>query len=61
MTHEKYLERQDKARQEAIEFQTDIAPNSNLSYAELLEWEAYFRRLARRLGLTKEFKENGVL
>ena len=60
MASEKYEKRKAKARQEAIEFQTDIFPNSNLSWGELYEWQQYFRSLGRRFGLMKEFKENGI-
>ena len=60
MTHAKRLERKEKARQEAIEFQTDIMPNSNLSWEKLHEWQKYFYRLGKRLGLLREFKENGI-
>jgi len=32
-----------------------------MSYGELQEWQQRFEELARKFGLTAEFKENGIL
>ena len=48
------------ARQEAIDWQIWVS-EQNLSYGELAEYQDYFTKLARRFGLTKEFRENGII
>ena len=47
------------ARQEAIDWQNDVA-NHNYSYGELAEAAEHFEKLGRRYGLLKEFRENGI-
>lgn len=49
-----------KARQQAIDWQSDFE-NHNFSYSELADYQAYFATLAKRYGLVKEFKENGII
>ena len=49
-----------KAREQAIEWQYDFN-NHNCSYLELVKFAEYFTRLAKRYGLVKEFKENGII
>lgn len=51
-----------KARAEdaAIEWQDDF-PNHNYSYGELAYFQNHFTRLAKRYGLTKVFRENGII
>ena len=48
------------ARQEAIEWQADFC-NHDYSWGECAEFWAYFEKLARRYGLVKEFRENGII
>lgn len=63
MTSERMtLYRRYKANAEysAIEWQNDFA-NHNYSYGELAEWQAHFEKLARRYGLLKVFRENGII
>jgi len=48
-----------KARQKAIEWQTDFA-NNNYSWEDLSQKTTYFERLGKRYGLLKEFHENGI-
>ena len=48
------------AEDAAIEWQLDF-PNHNYSYGELLYFQEYFTRLAKRYGLTKVFRENGII
>ena len=55
-----YQERKNKAREEAIEWQRDFE-NHNYYWSELADWGEYFTKLAKRYGLTKEFKENGII
>lgn len=56
----KYQELKQKAREQAIEWQ-QIASNKNLYYSELAEYNKYFTKLAKKFGLIKEFKENGII
>lgn len=56
----KRIKTQADARQAAIDWQ-HWASEQNLSYGELFEYEDYFRKLAKRFGLTKEFRENGII
>lgn len=46
--------------EEAIEWQLDFG-NHSYSYGELNEFQYYFERLAKRYGLVKEFRENGII
>ena len=55
-----YKERKESARQKAIEWQFNWE-NTNYSYYELKTWTDYFERLAKRYGLTREFRENGII
>lgn len=56
----KYQIEKEKARQEAIEWQYDF-DNHNYSYYELWLQQIRFEKLARRFGLRKEFRENGII
>lgn len=60
MSKTNYQKRKEAARQEAIDWQHDF-PNHNYSYGEIAYWCAYFEELAKRYGLTEEFKENGII
>lgn len=55
-----YQELKNKAREEAKAWQLDFA-NNNYSYEEIGNVGEYFIKLAKRYGLTKEFKENGII
>lgn len=53
-----------KTKSEAIQFAIDWQhnqSNKSLSYGEIAEYTENFRILAKKFGLTKEFKENGIL
>lgn len=54
------LTKQAELRQQAIDWQRTIE-YQNYSYSELAEWQGYFETLARKYGLIKEFKENGII
>lgn len=55
-----YQELKSKAREEAKAWQLDFV-NNNYSYEEFFEAQLEFVKLAKRYGLTKEFKENGII
>lgn len=48
------------AENEAMEWQADFH-NHDYSYSELAYFQDYFTRLAKRYGLTKVFRENGII
>ena len=56
----KYQRAKQNARNKAVEWQSDFC-NHNYSYGELAYYGEYFSRLARRYGLVREFKENGII
>lgn len=56
----KYQERKEEAREQAIIWQLE-AGKKHLSYTELAEAGEHFTKLAKRYGLIKEFKENGII
>lgn len=56
----KYQKEKEKIRAFAIEWQRDISDLS-LCCLDLAEWGYYFARVARRYGLTREFRENGII
>lgn len=56
----KYQEEKARAREKAIEWQLDFC-NHNYSWGELAEFGEYFSKLAKRYGLIREFRENGVI
>lgn len=55
-----YQERKTAAREKAINWQNDFE-NHNYSWLELAQWQQYFKKLAKRYGLTEEFTENGII
>lgn len=56
----KYFYYKEQSRQEAIFWQIDFS-NHNYSYLELYNYGEYFYKKAKRYGLIREFKENGVI
>lgn len=56
----KYQRAKQNARNKAVEWQNDFC-NHDYSYGELAYYGEYFSRLARRYGLVREFKENGII
>jgi len=48
------------ARDMGIEYQL-WASEQNLSYGELIEWTEYLTKIAKRYGLLKEFREEGII
>lgn len=55
-----YREKKAKAREEAIRWQAEFQDH-DYSYSELVYWQAHFEKLGKRYGLTREFKENGII
>lgn len=55
-----YQRRKAQARERAQRWQREFADTSH-SWGELAEATARFERLARRYGLTHEFRENGII
>ena len=55
-----YQKAKESARNKAIEWQNDFT-NHNYSYGELAYYGEYFERLAKRYGLVREFRENGII
>lgn len=56
----KYQRAKARVRDMAIEWQSDFE-NNDYSYSDLIYWEDYFRGLAKRYGLVREFEENGII
>lgn len=56
----KYQKGKEKTRNEAIDWQADFA-NHNYSCGELAHFSDCFETKARRYGLVKEFRENGII
>ena len=56
----RYTREKENARQKAIEWQLDFN-NHNYSWGELAVFAEYFTKLAKRYGLTEEFRENGII
>ena len=56
----KYTKEKARARDSAIEWQYDFQ-NHNYSYEELVCFGNYFSKLAKRYGLVREFRENGII
>jgi hypothetical protein len=60
MKNNRYQIAKEKARAAAIEYQREAGERST-TYAETAEKAAYFAKLGKRHGLTREFKENGII
>lgn len=54
------IKTKEEARQYGIDWQHEIAPKQ-MSYAEIISWQGILRHLARKFGLVREFRENGIL
>ncbi len=58
-TKQYYGKRKAEVREEAIEWQADFGEH-DYSYGEIANKQGYFRRLGKRYGLLREFKENAI-
>lgn len=56
----KYQKGKENVRDKAVEWQNGFC-DQNYSYGELAYYGEYFSRLAKRYGLVREFKENGII
>ena len=56
----KYQKYKEKTRQEAIEWQLDFE-KQDYCWGDLHIYHQHFEDKARRYGLVKEFKENGII
>ena len=56
----KYQEAKERARNEAIEWQLEQCDKA-LPMLAYLKKQAHFENLGKRYGLTKEFRENGII
>lgn len=56
----KYNIKKYETQQQAIEWQKDFE-NQNCSWDDLLTWQTYFEKKAKRYGLLREFRENGII
>ena len=55
-----YNIKKEQARTKAINWQHKQI-NKNMSWQEILNYQEYFYKLAKKYGLIKEFKENGII
>ena len=55
-----YQKKKEAARATAISWQNAFLETAQ-SYQEIATQSAYFEKVARRFGLLKEFKENGLI
>jgi len=55
-----YIKTKEQARQYAIDYQ-HYANGRNLSYDEILHFQNKLIPIAKKFGLVKEFKENGII
>lgn len=59
-TPTKYEIKKEEARQKAIDWQIEFSQNDHYM-SEYAYYNNYFYKLAKRYGLIKEFKENGII
>ena len=56
----KYTEKKAQARQKAIDWQHEFSERV-LSYGEIVYFAEQFRKLGKKYGLIREFRENGII
>jgi len=56
-----YAEGKKRARNEAIEWQNTFIEGKTYYWSEIAEFTDYFSKLAKRYGLIREFRENGII
>lgn len=56
----KYQRAKQRARDKAVEWQMNFC-EQNYSWGELAAWQDYFRALAKRTGLVREFEREGII
>lgn len=55
-----YQRRKDTAREQAAQWQTDFSDRSP-SWGEIAAQQRQLEQIARRYGLLREFRENGII
>ena len=60
MNYYQYQKRKERLRQEAIYHQRQ-ASELNLAWWDICEYQEYLKTEAKKYGLIKEFKENGII
>ena len=55
-----YAEKKARLRNEAKQWQRDFAKHS-YSYGEIADRQTYFEREGRKYGLTREFRNEGII
>lgn len=60
MEKKEYQARKDEVRQQAMDWQ-NAQYDMSASWGEIAEATCYFKRLAKRYGLVREFAENGII
>ena len=56
-----YSELKELARQKAIEWQITFSEGKTYYWSEIAYFVDYFTKLAKRYGLVREFRENGII
>jgi hypothetical protein len=56
-----YERGKERAREKAIDYQHKIMTADDLYYSEIAYYCDKFYKLAKRYGLIKEFRENGII
>lgn len=56
-----YEKGKEKTRELALEFQALFTEGKSMSYSELAQWEDLLEKRARKYGLVREFRENGII
>ena len=55
-----YQQKKAAAIEKAMDWQSDF-PNHSYTWGEIAYWQEYFETVAKRYGLVREFKENGII
>lgn len=56
-----YEKKKERARQWAIDWQVALDSEVQHSWQWCIEWAERFEKIARKYGLLREFKKNGIL
>lgn len=56
----KFPKTEDEARDQAVQWQDEFSSKS-MSWGDVLDAGQHFEKTAKKFGLTKEFKENGII
>lgn len=56
-----YQDGKAKAIEEAMEWQQTFADGKSYYWSEIFEFSVHFTKLAKRYGLVREFRENGII